>query len=126
MEKKFKPPFLGAAYYPEDWPLSDIDKDIEMMKKVGCNIMRMAEFAWHTMEPEEGKYDFSLFDTAIEKLSDAGIASVMGTPSATPPAWLTSKYPHMCIVNIQGNRVQHGGRRHCCSRNPHFIDYTKR
>ena len=84
MENKFKAPFLGAAYYPEDWPLSDIDKDIEMMKKAGCNIMRIAEFAWHTMEPKEGEYDFSIFDTAIEKLAQNGIASVIGTPSATP------------------------------------------
>ena len=124
MKNEFKAPFLGAAYYPEDWPLSDIDKDIEMMKKAGCNIMRMAEFAWHTMEPVEGEYDFSLFDIAIEKLAQNGIASVMGTPSATPPAWLTSKYPDMCIVNTAGTRVPHGGRRHCCSRNPHYIDYS--
>ena len=24
-----KPPFLGVAYYPEDWNVSEIDKDIE-------------------------------------------------------------------------------------------------
>ena len=86
MENKFKPPFLGAAYYPEDWPLEEMDKDIVMMKKAGCNVMRMAEFAWHTMEPKEGEYDFSLFDTAIEKLAANDIASIMGTPTATPPA----------------------------------------
>lgn len=124
MKKEYKPPFLGAAYYPEDWPLSEMDYDIEMMKKSGCNIMRMAEFAWYTMEPKEGEYDFSLFDKAIEKLAEAGIASVMGTPTATPPAWFTSKYPDSFFVKQDGSKIQHGGRRHCCSRNPHYIDYS--
>lgn len=26
-----RPPFLGVAYYPEDWAVSEIDKDIEKM-----------------------------------------------------------------------------------------------
>ncbi len=124
MSSKFKKPMLGAAYYPEVWEISDMDHDIEMMKKSGMKVMRMGEFAWSTMEPAEGNYDFSLFDIAVEKLADNGIASILGTPSATPPAWLTTKYPDMLSVGKDGISVQHGGRRHCCSRNPHYIDYT--
>ena len=30
-----KPPYLGTAYYPEDWDKSEITHDIEMMKKAG-------------------------------------------------------------------------------------------
>ena len=25
---EFSPPYLGAAYYPEDWPLEEIDRDV--------------------------------------------------------------------------------------------------
>ena len=28
-----KPPYLGVAYYPEDWDVSEIDKDIEKIDK---------------------------------------------------------------------------------------------
>lgn len=126
MNNKFKAPFFGAAYYPEDWKADDIDHDIVMMKKAGCNVMRMAEFAWSKMETKEGEYDFSFFDSVIEKLAQNGIASVLGTPSATPPIWLVSKYPEMCSVKQDGTRLQHGGRRHACSRNPHYIEYTKK
>jgi len=33
-----KPPFLGVAYYPEDWDITEIDKDIEKMLSIGINL----------------------------------------------------------------------------------------
>ena len=41
--KKYTTPFLGVAYYPEDWDKSEIAHDIEMMKKAGIKCARMAE-----------------------------------------------------------------------------------
>ena len=32
-----KKPFLGVAYYPEDWDESEIDYDISMMQKAGTD-----------------------------------------------------------------------------------------
>ena len=29
-----KAPYLGVAYYPEDWPEEEIDKDIKRMKDI--------------------------------------------------------------------------------------------
>jgi beta-galactosidase GanA len=46
MKHKLQPPYLGAAYYPEAWPLEQIDDDIRLMLKAGMNVMRMGEFAW--------------------------------------------------------------------------------
>jgi beta-galactosidase GanA len=46
MKQKFQPPYLGAAYYPEAWPLEQIDDDIKLMLKASMNVMRMGEFAW--------------------------------------------------------------------------------
>ena len=54
MLKNLKPPYLGVAYYPEDWPESEIDFDIRRMKELGINVVRIAEFAWHRMEPKMG------------------------------------------------------------------------
>ena len=32
---KYTPPYLGAAYYPEDWPETEIEYDIQKMKEAG-------------------------------------------------------------------------------------------
>ena len=85
-EKKFfDAPVLGAAYYPEDWDESEQDQDIAAMKEAGLKCVRIAEFAWHKMEPKEGQFDFSWMHRVMEKLWNAGISVVLGTPSATPP-----------------------------------------
>ncbi len=113
-----KPPYLGAAYYPEAWPLQQIDEDIRLMKEVGINVARVAEFAWSCLEPEEGQYDFEWLHLAVNKLTEAGIAVVMCTPTATPPIWLTTRYPEVLIMNDSGMRAQHGARKHTCPNSP--------
>lgn len=127
MEKElFKAPYLGAAYYPEDWDESEQDYDIAMMKKAGINVARIAEFAWRKMEPAPGKFDFAWLHRVVDKLGNAGIAVVLGTPTATPPYWLTAMHPDMLAETEKGRKISHGGRRHCCSNNPHYIRYSAR
>jgi len=117
-----KPPYLGVAYYPEDWPEEYMDADIAKMKELGINLARIAEFAWHRMEPKEGEYDFSFFHKVVDKLGAAGIAVVLGTPSATPPVWFLKKYPDAAMEDPNGRRKSHGGRRHCCSNHPVYLE----
>lgn len=121
-----QPPYLGAAYYPEDWPLSLIDEDIAQMKKVGLNCVRIAEFAWSRMEPKEGQFCFDWLHLVLEKLAAAGISTVMGTPTATPPAWLTSKHPEILYVSADGSVVTHGGRRHYDAMSPIYREYCEK
>ncbi len=122
----FAPPYLGCAYYPEDWDESEIDYDISMMKKAGINCARIAEFAWHKMEPKPGQFCFDWLHRVVDKLGENGIAVVLGTPSATPPQWLSRLYPEVLAENANGRRTSHGGRRHCCSNNPHYVEYSLR
>ena len=77
--------FHGTAYYPELWPKSAIDDDIAEMKKLGINVVRMGEFAWANMEPDEGKVSLRFFKRVMDKLHSAGIGTVFCTPTATPP-----------------------------------------
>ena len=35
-----RPPYLGAAYYPEDWPREQMDYDIAKMKEAGVKRFR--------------------------------------------------------------------------------------
>ena len=121
-----KPPYLGAAYYPEDWDDDQIDVDVAKMVELGLKVVRIGEFAWHRMEPKPGEFDFTFFHTVIDKLKAAGIAVIMGTPTATPPRWLSRMYPHVFRENADGREAAHGGRRHCCSNNPHYDAYSLR
>ena len=120
------PPFLGVAYYPEDWDVSEIEKDIKMMLKVGINVARIGEFAWSKMEPRDGEFDFSWLHYVVDKLKNAGIGVVMGTPTAVPPVWLTKKYPDMLVEYKSGRIMQHSGRRHACSNHPEYLKYSAR
>ena len=115
----FKPPYLGAAYYPESWPREEIDADLDRLVSHGLNTVRIAEFAWSTMEPEEGKYDFSLFREVVDKCKARGIAVVMCTPSATPPSWMEHKYPEV-MAEFSGRHATHGARRNSCPTNKTF------
>lgn len=74
------------------------------------------------MEPERGRYDFKWLHDVVDRLGEAGISVVMGTPTATPPIWLIREYPDVAVLNESGIRKNHGGRRHCCSNNPRYIE----
>ncbi len=126
MLKTLKTPYLGVAYYPEDWPEEEVDRDIARMKEIGINVVRIAEFAWHRMEPRPGEFDFSFFHRIVDKMGAAGIGVVLGTPTATPPRWLSRLYPNVMNEVASGRKGQHGGRRHCCSNNAHYNAYSLR
>ncbi len=116
--------YLGVNYYPEDWDESLMDSDIAKMKECGFNVARIGEFAWKKDEPREGEFDFSWLHRVVDKLGAAGIRVIMGTPTATPPHWLYRKYPDMAVQQPDGTVKSHGGRRHCCSSNPHYRHYS--
>jgi beta-galactosidase len=40
------------------------------------------------------------------------MAVIFCTPTATPPAWLTSKYPEVLNADINGALIHHRERRH--------------
>lgn len=104
--------YLGVDYYPEQTPRALWEEDFRLMKELGVNVVRLAEFAWSMMEPEEGVYDFSFWDDVIERLSAEGFDIVLGTPTATPPAWLCTKYPEILPVDENGVMISFGARRH--------------
>ncbi|WP_419888453.1 beta-galactosidase [Neobacillus niacini] len=112
--------YHGAAYYPELWDEKVIEEDIKLMKETGINVVRIGEFAWHTMEPEEDKFDFSFFVTTIEKLYENGIETVMCTPTPTPPIWFSDGHPERMYVDRDGKVMGHGSRQHACTNNPYY------
>lgn len=117
---------FGADYYPEHWPEQRWPMDAKLMKELGLKVVRMAEFSWHKMEPEEGHFDFEWLDRAIDILRKEGIVSVLGTPSAAPPAWMIRKHPKIQPVGPDGIIRGFGGRHHDCQSNPVYREYVKK
>src|SRR3954454_12926752 len=79
--------FLGTAWYPEQWPESRWEADLQLMQNTGIRMVRVGEFAWSTMEPAEGQFHFEWLEHAVALASKHGIVTVLGTPTAAPPAW---------------------------------------
>lgn len=128
--------YFGVDYYPEQWvypyggtpenPEACWAEDIALMREAGFNAVRMGEFTWGLCEPEEGKYDFAWMRRVMDRLDQAGIKVILGTPTAAPPVWLAKKHPEILPVDETG-LVKHGGtRRAVCLSCDVFWDYSKR
>ena len=117
---------LGTCYYPEHWPESMWKEDLLRMLDTGIEVIRIAEFAWNKTEPEEGVFTFDFFDRFLDLCEETGMKVIFGTPTATPPAWLTEKYPEVLNVDIEGNTYRHGARRHYNYNAPVYRYLTER
>ncbi|MCW1920298.1 beta-galactosidase [Rhodobacter sp. KR11] len=117
---------LGAPHYPEHVDESYWVRDAERMAKAGVNTVRMGEFAWHLWEPREGLFDFDLFDRAIAVLADHGINTILCTPTATPPRWLSQNYPEILRVDANGRVAGHGSRQHGDTTSPTLRAHSRR
>ena len=118
--------YLGVDYYPEHWDKNMIDKDLDNIIELGSNVIRIGEFAWHMMECEEGKYDFSYFDMVITKAKEKNLKVIFGTPTATMPAWLAKKYPEVLSEFEDNTKRVFGGRRQYCFNSEKYISYSEK
>jgi beta-galactosidase len=117
---------LGVCYYPEHWPAELWADDFRRMRELGFSVIRIAEFAWTIFEPEEGRFCFELFDRAIALAQEHELQVIIGTPTATPPAWLMHKYPEILNVTQSGVQYQHGMRRHYTYNAPIYRELSAR
>ena len=117
---------LGVCYYPEHWDAALWADDFRRMRELGMTIVRMGEFAWTIFEPAEGEFTFELFDRALDLAHEHGLQVIFGTPTATPPAWLTHRYPETLNVSRDGVQYQHGQRRHYNYNAPVYRDLSAR
>ena len=86
---------LGVCYYPEHWDRALWKDDLQRMKQYGIEVIRLAEFSWALMEPEEGKYQFDYLEEIINRLYDNGIYTNLATPILTGSIKLQT---YQCIV----------------------------
>ena len=108
----------GTCYYPELWPEAEIERDLAEMKRLGLTFVRMGDFAWSAMEPDNGSISLDFFVRVMDRLHAAGIGVVFCTPTAAPPVWLTHGQPDRCFVDAEGRVMSHGARQHVSYEHP--------
>ncbi len=116
----------GVCYYPEQWDESLWRDDLQRMKKAGITTVRAAEFCWAIFEPAEREFHFELFDRFLALCLEEQIRVILGTPTATPPAWLTKKYPEVLNALPDGTLLSHGARRHYNYNSPVYRSLCQR
>lgn len=117
---------LGTCYYPEHWDRSLWHEDLRRMKENGIFTIRIAEFAWSKVEPREGEFTYEFFDAFLDAAQEEEMKVIFGTPTATPPAWLTEKYPEVLNCTIDGTKFRHGMRRHYNYNSPKYRELCAR
>jgi beta-galactosidase len=78
------------------------------------------------LEPREGDYELDWLDHAVRAAERHHIAVVIGTPTATPPAWLTAKYPETLRTLADGRKDGHGNRQQFDWSNPKYRELAAR
>lgn len=125
----FKPEKLvetGVYYYPEAWHPEQWERDFKKMSEMGFEFTHFAEFAWAQLEPTEGQYDFKWLDRSVELAAKYNLKVILCTPVATPPVWLTKKYPEVLVQLPNGQFAQHGTRAHFSWSSPKYREQSSK
>jgi beta-galactosidase len=89
----------GVAYYPEYMPSDRLDRDVELMKQAGITVVRVGESTWSSWEPRDGHFEFAWMDRALDRLHQAGIKVILGTPTYSIPTWLFRLHPEIAVTH---------------------------
>jgi len=116
----------GAAYYPEYMPYDRLEEDARLMQQAGINVVRVGEFSWGLWEPEDGRFEFAWMDRVVDRMQKAGIKVIMGTPTASIPAWLYKEHPEIIITKTDGSKMYFGMRASAVLSNPTYRFYCQR
>jgi beta-galactosidase len=104
----------GGDYNPEQWPREVWDEDVRLMLEAGVNLVTVGVFSWAQLEPAERAYSFGWLHEVLDLLGGAGIGVDLATPTASPPPWLSARYPDVLPVDARGAHYSHGSRQHFC------------
>lgn len=116
---------FGAAYYDEYLPEDRMETDMEMMKRAGMNVIRIAESTWSTWEPQDGVFDFTHLHRMLACSKKHGISVIVGTPTYAVPTWLVRKYPDVLTETHEGQE-RYGRRQNMDIANPMYLKHAER
>ncbi|MDI9348505.1 MAG: beta-galactosidase [Candidatus Symbiobacter sp.] len=117
---------LGVCYYPEQTSEENWTGDVAKIKNLGLEWVRIGEFSWAMCEPHPGQYQFGWLERVIALLKREGMKIILGTPTATPPKWLSDQYPDILASDRDGRVRNFGSRRHYCFSSPRYRQESRR
>lgn len=100
----------GGDYNAEQWPREVWTEDMRLMQVARFAVSSIGIFSWAQLEPSEGSFDFEWLDELIGLLTENDRWFLLATPSASPPAWLSKKYPETLRTGADRVRMRHGNR----------------
>lgn len=89
----------GVAYYPEYMPYDRLDTDVSLMQKAGITVVRVGESTWSSWEPRDGDFQFAWMQRVLDRLQQAGIKVILGTPTYSIPTWLYKEHPEILVTH---------------------------
>ena len=110
--------WYGGDYNPEQWPEDIWDDDTRLMGEAKVNLVSLGIFSWAKIEPREGEFNFGWLDRVMDKLHRAGVRVDLATATASPPPWLTHRYPEVLPVTDTGVTLSLGSRQQYCPSSP--------
>ncbi len=112
--------WFGGDYNPEQWDEAVWHDDLELMQQAGVSMVTIGVFSWAMLEPQEGTFTFEWLDRVMDTLHGAGIRVDLATATASPPPWLSHRYPDSLPVTETGVRLQRGSRQAYCPSSPDY------
>ena len=110
----------GGDYNPEQWPREVWEEDVALMREAGVNLVSVGIFSWALLEPEEGSFEMGWLDDVLDLLHRNDISIDLATATASPPPWLSHRYPETLPMTQDGRRLWPGGRQAWCPSSPIF------
>ena len=90
------------------------------MQQAHLHVVRVAEYAWTALEPEEGNYQLDWLERAINLAGQHGLSVILGTPSGAPPVWMATKYPDIMATDENGKPFSGETRNHYNWNSPRY------
>jgi len=107
-------------------PYERLDKDVELMKKAGLSVVRVGESTWTSWEPREGQFEFAWMERVLDRMHQAGIKVILGTPTYSIPPWLYRKHPEILVTHLDGKPATYGIRQNMDIAHPVYRYYSER
>ena len=126
MKGFFNRVLYGGDYNPNQWPKDIWLEDMELFKKSGINSATINVFSWAKIQPSENSYYFDELDEIISLLTKNDIDIVLGTATASTPAWMYKKYPEVARTDYDGRVRKFGQRHNACPNSPVYQKYSGR
>jgi len=115
---------FGCDYNPEQWDRAVWDEDMRLMVEAGVGLVAVNIFGWSWINPAPGVWTFDELDEVMDLAHAHGIRVNLGTATASPAPWVTTRHPEILPVAEDGTRRFPGGRQAYCPSSPVFRGYA--